>query len=182
MRAARPLLATVVLVSCALAAFGCSSKETAVAAGGAKWQFQGAKCQDRGGIHTLAVIAIGENGQPVERLLSDGADGARVRCQLDAAHFNVALSSASGALVGSGSISGKTSTNASFTFGVPGGTYKTTTVLCSLGIRVNDGSSFSADIACPQLDNQSLAGDECSIDNTGAAVTSYMQFENCTGF
>jgi hypothetical protein len=184
MRAARPLLAAFVLASsvlAVLAAPGCSSKETAVVAGGAKWQFQGSKCQDRT-VHTLAINATGDNGQPVERLLSDGADGARVRCQLDDAHFNVALSNASGALVAAGSISGKTSSNATFTFNIPQGTYKTTLQLCSLAILVNDGSSFSANITCPQLDNQSLSGDECSIDNTGSSITSYMQFESCTGF
>ncbi len=184
MRAARPLLATLVLASCVLAslsAVGCSSKDAPVVAGGAVWQLQGSTCQDRS-IHKLAVTATGDNGQPVDRLLSDGADGARVRCQLDGSHFNVALSNANGALVASGSISGATSTNASITFNVPQGTYKTTTVPCSLAILQNDGANFSANIACKQLDNPSLPGDECAIDNTGASVTSYFQFENCTGF
>jgi hypothetical protein len=181
MRAARHLLASLILVSSALAAFGCSSKETVVVAGGAVWQLQGPKCQDRV-VHKLAVTATGDNGQPVDRLLSDGADGARARCQVDGTHFNVALSNANGALVAGGSISGKTSTNATFTFNVPQGTYKTTTVPCSIAIQTNDGSNFSANIDCPQLDNTSLAGDECVINNTGAAVTSYFQFENCGGF
>ena len=181
MRAARPLLATLVVVTVALTALGCSSKEAAVPAGGAVWQMQGSACQDRS-VHKLSVSATGDNGQPVDRLLSDGAHGAHVRCQVDASHYNLALSSSFGALVASGSIAGATSNDAVFTFSVPQGTYKTTTVPCSLAILVNDGTNFSANIACTQLDNQSLSGDECSISNTGASVTSYFQFENCAGF
>ena len=178
MRAARPLVASLAVVAAALTAFGCSSKSNPVASGGAIWQMQGASCQDRT-THTLAVVDP-NGGAP--SLLTDGADGARVRCQLSSSSFSVLVANGNGTLIASGSLSGANGTNVAMTISLPGGTYQTTTQKCLLAVTANDGSNFKADINCPELDNTSLPGDECSISNTGTSVHSFFSFQNCSGF
>jgi hypothetical protein len=176
MRVARIAIAAVVLSS--FSAAGCSSKDPPVVAGGTQFQMGGNACQNRDQ-HVLAVLDKNEQGQTVQRLLTDGADGARVRCQVDATHFSVAVSNANGAIIASGQIAGSTAPSASFTISLPTGTYKTTTKTCAVQITTNDGSNFMGNYTCDELDNQTLSGDECSIDVSSG---SFFSFQNCSGF
>lgn len=178
----RPLLAISVLGAASLAALGCSETEEApVPAGGTIWQMQGSSCQDRTA-HKLALSTV-EEGRPVDRLLSDGSDGARVRCQVDSTRFSIAVSNATGALIASGTLSGNKSTDTTLTLSLPIGTYKNPTAQpCALDVVLNDGGKFIANYTCVVLDNTTNPVDTCEIKSTGASVVSYFSFENCSGF
>jgi hypothetical protein len=179
----RSVLAISVLGAASLAAFGCSSSEQATPpAGGSIWQMQGASCQDRTA-HKLALTTTDESGHTVDRLLSDGADGARVRCQIDATHFSVTIANAAGSLTASGHITGSTSTDTKLTLSLPTGTYSNPSATpCLLNGITTANSTFVANFTCAELDNTANTADTCDISANGASVVSYWSFENCTGF
>lgn len=180
----------VVASACAIA---CSSAETPPVSGGARFQLQSAdamasmglaSCPDSGREFLIAIL--GDDGQP--KLMVDGADDARVRCQIDGTHFSLNVSNKNGSITATGSYSGNVSTNAQVIVGFgTNNSYSTKDVPCTLtfekdsgGNVVSDGGKIRAGIMCKMLKHKSLDA-ACGIDVSGGSGA-FMQFSNCTGF
>jgi hypothetical protein len=170
----------------------CSSDDAPPVSGGAKFQLQAADstaamgldpCPDAGREFLIAIQ--GDDGQP--KLMVDGADDARVKCQIDGSRFDLSVSNKNGTITASGSYSGNVSKDAQV-FVVYGSnqSYSTKGVPCTLtfenpgGSVVQDGGKIRAGISCPALKHKTLNA-ACGIDVSGASGA-FMQFSNCTGF
>lgn len=183
-------LASLAVLPLALSVASCSSEATPEVSGGAQFTLRNANiadnpdklgsCPDIGTQFTVAQR--GEDGNL--KLVVNGADDARVTCQVDGNHFNVSVSRLAAAFSASGNYTGTQSADATVLFATDSNLYKTRTKKCTIDIDENANGRFRGRVTCPLVEHSKLPNACASTGDPGSdgSTKTYFSFANCTGF